>query len=134
MRATATARVLHDTRGGSFRYDAGAACLDFAHSGGEGRYAVFETLHLPSDLAGWLAHPALGIVLTAPVTPDELVAAKHLRQGIWDAAHARADDHPLPAAAVAALNRAAVAAPLAPELRQDGSAGWAAPVRATQAL
>ena len=131
--------MLHDPRGGSFRFDAGAVCLDFAHTGGEGRYAVFETLHEPGDLGEWLASPPLAAAVTVPVTAPELAAARSLRQAIWDAAHARAAHRPLPAAAVAAINRAAVAAPLVPELvpelAADGTAaGWAPPVRATQAL
>jgi len=32
----------HDLKG-SFGFDAGVVCLDFAHTGGEGQYAVFET-------------------------------------------------------------------------------------------
>ena len=128
-------RVLHDPKGGSFRFDAGAVCLDFAHTGGEGRYAVFETLHEPADLGEWLAQPPLAAVMTVPVTSRELAAAKALRQAIWDAAHARADQGPLPAGAIATINRAAAAAALSPELTGDGTtAGWATPVRATQAL
>ena len=46
-----TGRVLYDIRGGSVRFDAGALCLDFAHAGGAGRYAAFEILHQPPDLA-----------------------------------------------------------------------------------
>ncbi|QXJ25000.1 CGNR zinc finger domain-containing protein [Actinomadura graeca] len=134
MRATATGRVLHDPKGGSFRFDAGAVCLDFAHTGGEGRYAVFETLHEPADLGGWLAQPPLGAVLTVPATTRDLIAAKALRQAIWDAAHAQAAHRPLPATTVAAINRAAAAAPLAPALTAAGTAEWAAPVRAAQAL
>ncbi|GAA4079440.1 CGNR zinc finger domain-containing protein [Actinomadura miaoliensis] len=135
MRASTTGRVLHDPKGGSFRFDAGAVCLDFAHTGGEGRYAVFETLHQPADLARWLAEPPLSAVMTVPVTAGELTAAKVLRQAVWDAAHARAARRPIPARAVATINRAAAEAPLAPELAADGTtAGWAAPVRATQAL
>jgi predicted RNA-binding Zn ribbon-like protein len=136
MRASATGRVLKDPRGGSFRFDAGAVCLDFAHTGGEGPYAVFESLHEPSDLGDWLAEPPLAAVMTVPVTARELAAAKALRQAIWDAAHARAAQRPLPAGAVATINRAAAAAPLVPELAADGTASptWAAPVRATQAL
>ncbi|MEU6035381.1 ABATE domain-containing protein [Actinomadura sp. NPDC047616] len=135
MRASTTGRVLHDPKGGSFRFDAGAVCLDFAHTGGEGRYAVFETLHQPADLARWLAEPPLSVVMTVPVTAGELTAAKALRQAIWDAAHARAARRPIPAGAVATINRAAAEAPLAPELAADGTtAGWAATVRATQAL
>ena len=135
MRASATGRVLHDPRGGSFRFDAGALCLDFAHSGGEGRYAVFETLHEPADLSAWLAEPPLAAVMTVPATARDLAAAKTLRQAIWDTAHARAAQVPLPAEAVATINRAAAEPPLVQELAADGTtAGWAPPVRATQAL
>jgi len=100
MRAGTTGRVLRDARGVSFRFDAGAVCLDFAHTGGEGRYAVFETLHEPADLGEWLAQPPLAAVLTVPATTQELAAAKVLRQAIWDAAHARAAHRPLPTEAV----------------------------------
>ena len=135
MRAGTTGRMLRDARGVSFRFDAGAVCLDFAHTGGEGRYAVFETLHEPADLGEWLAQPPLAAVLTVPATTQELVAAKVLRQAIWDASHAQAAHRPLPAEAVAAINRAAAAPPLTPELAGVSlAAGWAVPVRATQAL
>ncbi|WP_250562943.1 CGNR zinc finger domain-containing protein [Sphaerisporangium fuscum] len=135
MRANATGRMLHDPKGGSFWFDAGAVCLDFAHTGGEGPYAVFETLHEPADLAEWLAQPPITAVMTVPVTARELTAAKALRQAIWDAAHARAAHRPLPAEAIETINRSAAAAPLVPELAADGTtAGWAPPVRATQAL
>src|SRR5688500_5900342 len=134
MRSSATGRRLHDPKGGSFWFDAGAVCLDFAHTGGEGQYAVFESLHEPADLGEWLAAPPLDAAV-AQVTDDELAAAKTLRQAIWEAAHARADRRALPAAAVATINRAAAAVPLSPELAADGTtARWAAPVRATQAL
>ena len=127
--------MLRDARGVSFRFDAGAVCLDFAHTGGEGRYAVFETLHEPADLAEWLAQPPLAAVLTVPVTARELAAAKTLRQAIWDTAHAQAARRPLPAEAVAAINQAAAAPPLTPELASGSvTAGWAEPVRAAQAL
>src|SRR5258707_1569897 len=135
MPASTTGRVLNDPKGGSFRFDAGAVCLDFAHTGGEGRYAVFETLHKPADLGEWLVLPPLAAVMTLPVTARELAAAKVVRQAIWDTARARAAHRALPAGAVAAINRAAAAAPLVPQLAGDGmTTGWAAPVRATQAL
>lgn len=135
MRASTTGRVLNDPKGGSFRFDAGAVCLDFAHTGGEGRYAVFETLHEPAHLGEWLAEPPLSAAPTVPVTGSELTAAKALRQAIWVVAHDRADDRPLTVDAVAIINRAAAAPALAPELGDDGTtAGWASPVQATQAL
>ena len=121
MRAGTTGRTLRDARGVSFRFDAGAVCLDFAHTGGEGRYAVFETLHEPADLGEWLARPPLAAILTVPVSTPELAAAKALRQAIWDAAHAQAARHPLPAGAVATINRSATAAPLTPELTSAGT-------------
>jgi predicted RNA-binding Zn ribbon-like protein len=135
MRGTATGRVLTDPRGRSFRFDAGALCLDFAHAGGDGEYAAFEILHEPADLAAWLAEPPLALELASPVTSRELTAAKTLRQAIWVAAHARADGVPIPADAIEALNRAAAAPPLVPSLAADGeTTRWAPPVRVTQAL
>jgi predicted RNA-binding Zn ribbon-like protein len=135
MRVHATGRQLTDPKGGSFWFDAGAVCLDFAHTGGEGPYAVFESLHQPQDLADWLAPPPLAAVLTVPATAGDLIAAKALRQAIWETAHEQAAGRPLNPAAVEVLNRAAAQPPLVPELTGDDStAGWAAPVLAGQAL
>ena len=135
MRANATGRRLQDPRGGSFWFDAGAVCLDFAHTGGEGPYAVFETLHKPADLAAWLAQPPTAVVMTVRMTVRDLTAAKALRQAIWETAHARAADRHLPTGAVATINEAATAPPLVPELATDGTtAGWAPPVRSAQVL
>lgn len=134
MLGNATGRTLHDPRGGSFWFDAGAVCLDFAHSGGEGVYAQFETLRTPADLASWFAGPPPVAVLTVPPTARDLAAAKTLRQAIWEAAHARADDAPLPAHAVATINAAAAEPALAPEITPAGFAAWRTPVTAPQAL
>lgn len=127
MHAMPTGRRLHDPKGGSFWFDAGAVCLDFAHTGGEGEYARFESLHAPSDLAAWLAE--LGVVVS-DLSAEDLAAAKTLRQAIWEAAHAQADGVALPADAVAIINAAAAEPPLVPQL----GTVWAAPVRASQAL
>jgi predicted RNA-binding Zn ribbon-like protein len=135
MRASATGRLLRDPKGGSFWFDAGAVCLDFAHTGGEGQYAKFEIFREPADLTEWLAQPPLAAVMTVPVAARDLAAAKTLRQAIWDAAHARAARRPLPGEAVATINRVAAAVPLVPELAATGeTAAWAPPVRPTQAL
>jgi predicted RNA-binding Zn ribbon-like protein len=135
MRTSAAGRLLHDPRGGSFRFDAGAVCLDFAYTGGEGDYAVFETLHEPADLAAWLAEPPLCAVLTVAPTRRDLAAAKELRQAIWEGANARAAGRPFPARSVAAVNRAAAREPLVAELADDAeSARWAPPVRTEQVL
>jgi predicted RNA-binding Zn ribbon-like protein len=135
MRANATGRLLRDPKGGSFWFDAGAVCLDFAHTGGEGEYAKFEMLLEPADLGEWLAEPPLEAVMATPLTARELTAAKTLRQAIWEVAHDQAAGRALSAEAVATINTAASAAPLVPELVADGTtAGWAPPVTATQAL
>ena len=130
MVSPSTGRRLQDPKGGSFWFDAGAVCLDFAYTGGEGQYAVFETLHGPADLEKWLAEPPLAAMLTTPVTKRELAAAKDLRQAIWVTAHAQADGRALPGDAVATINAAAAEPPLVPQL----GVGWAPPVRASQAL
>ena len=65
MVSMSTGRRLQDPKGGSFWFDAGAVCLDFAHTGGEGAYAKFESLHAPPDLEAWLAEPPLSAALTA---------------------------------------------------------------------
>jgi predicted RNA-binding Zn ribbon-like protein len=126
----ATGRRLHDPKGGSFFFDAGAVCLDFAHTGGEGPYAKFESLHAPADLAAWLAEPPLHAVLDEPLTAHELQAAKRLRQAIWLIAHAQADGVELPEAAVAIVDAAAAEPPLVPRIGGD----WAPPVQASQVL
>jgi hypothetical protein len=56
---------------------------------------VFETLHRPQDLAGWLAAPPLTAALTVPATDGDLTAAKALRQAIWATAHEQAAGQPL---------------------------------------
>jgi len=127
MHGMSTGRRLQDPKGGSFWFDAGAVCLDFAHTGGEGDYAVFESLHAPPDLAAWFAE--LGVVVS-DLSAADLAAAKALRQAIWEAAHAQADGVPLPAEAVEIINAAAVEPPLVPQL----GTGWAEPVRTSQAL
>jgi predicted RNA-binding Zn ribbon-like protein len=103
-------------------------------SGGEGQYAIFETLHQPADLAEWLAGPPLAATVTVRTTDRDLTAAKALRQAIWDAAHAQAARRVLPAEAVATINRAATAAPLIPELTSGTAVRWVPPVRTAQAL
>ncbi len=136
MRTNASGRLLVDPRGGpSFRFDAGAVCLDFAHTGGEGKYAVFESLNEPADLAAWLAEPPLSAVMTVPVSARELAQAKALRQAIWVAAQARAAHRSIPGEVIATINRAAAAPPLIPELAADGTTvTWSPPVRATHAV
>lgn len=126
-------RTLTDRRGVSFRFDAGAVALDFGYSGGEGEWAVFETLHTPGDLRAWLAAPPLSAHVSAPVSVEELAEAKAVRHAILVGAFARAAGAGVPAEAAAILNAAARRAPLAPQL--DGAVTrWAEPVDMSQVL
>jgi predicted RNA-binding Zn ribbon-like protein len=128
-------RMLRPPSGGAFRFDSGAVCLDFAHTGGEGEWAVYETLHTPNDLAAWLAQQPLAIPRAVPVGDDDLARARRLRTTIWRAAHARAHDLRLPADVRAELNRAAASPPLAPQVSERGDRSrWAEPVTVDQVL
>jgi predicted RNA-binding Zn ribbon-like protein len=112
----------------------GRLSLDLAHSGGEGRFAVFERLHAPADLGTWLARSPLHLLGVA-VTDADLDVARVLRAAIWNAANAiREGAAPRPED-VATINRAAATAPLIPELAEDGlTARWQLPDGAASAL
>jgi predicted RNA-binding Zn ribbon-like protein len=117
--------LLQPPSGGSFHFDPGAACLEFAHTGGQAwPRNVFETLHAPADVArwigAWLGRPP------PPVSRDVFTGAVALRDAIWDAADARLAGEPLPPAAVAEINRHAARPPLAPRITGDREVGIAA--------
>jgi predicted RNA-binding Zn ribbon-like protein len=105
----------------------GRLSLDFAHSGGEGRFAAFERLCNPDDLSHWLALSGLHLTgLTA--SPADLADARILRAAVWDAANAIRTGASPPPADVVILNRFAAIRPLAPVLAQDGTTmTWALP-------
>lgn len=118
----------------------GRLCIDLAVTGGEGRYARFETLHEPADLDRWFAASPLAVAPAPPGSPD-LAAAKRLRRAIWNAAEAIVEGLPVAAADVAEINAAAAAPPLVRRLAgASGSSAscdlrwvWDAP-QATAAL
>jgi predicted RNA-binding Zn ribbon-like protein len=116
--------MLYPPQGGSFRFDGGAVVVDFAHSGGEGRYAVFETLHRPRDLADWLAAPPLDLPRSLAVSDDDLVAARSARTAFHTLLQATAHGRPAPRAAVTVVNRVAAPPPLASKLGTAGGDGW----------
>ena len=135
MRASATGRVLQDPKGGSFWFDAGAVCLDFAHTGGEGAYAMFETLHEPADLGEWLAEPPLAAVTDGPRDGPRADRGQGAPPGDLGRGARPGGAAPAPRGGGGDHQPAAAAAPLVPELGPGGTtAGWAPPVRATQAL
>jgi predicted RNA-binding Zn ribbon-like protein len=128
-------RMLTTPRGETFAFDAGAACLDFAHAGGSGRWEAYEILHEPTDLASWLAAPPLGLELTRPVSATDLRGAKRLRDAIHAAAWAlAAGDRPAPRD-LATINAAARSMPLTPRIDPRTRAReWAGPVDVAHAM
>jgi predicted RNA-binding Zn ribbon-like protein len=127
-------RLLTDLRGVSFWFDGGALCVDFAHTGAPGKWAVFESLHRPSDLAAWLAEPPLGLPRTLSISESELATARHVRNALWTALDARAHGREVPATARRTINQAAAQPPLAPQLGRGGTQRWQRPVTVAQAL
>ena len=102
------------------RFRTGRACLDFAHTGGEGTWAVWELLHDAPALARWL-----GVVLDGAevrARSRDLPAARAVRHAITELALAAIAGAPYPAAHVATVNAAAAAPPLVPVLGAGGVA------------
>jgi predicted RNA-binding Zn ribbon-like protein len=114
-----------------FRF-VGRLCVDLAVSGGEGKYAVFETLFEPGDLDRWLAKSSLR-VKGVRASEGDLGEAKRLRAGIWEAIEAVIGSRALPRGAVREINRAATRPALVRRLEPDGSRSWHSPT-ATAAL
>lgn len=132
MAGRRTPLAMRPLTGAPFSFDPGARCLELGYTGGEGEYAVYESLHAPADLAAWLRdHVGTEV---APVDDDDLAAAKRLRSAIWHCAGARAAGGALPAAAVDHINRAAALAPLVPRIDARHHRALAVPVRADQVL
>lgn len=125
--------VVHPITGQTFRFDAGAASVDFAFSGAEGDLAAFETLHTPDDLRRWLAADPLHLDVGA-LTGRDLALARQVRRAITAVTYAQAGDEPLPADAVADLNDVARRPPLVPVLTPEGHRAWAEPVTLDQVL
>ncbi|BDT95688.1 MULTISPECIES: CGNR zinc finger domain-containing protein [Nocardia] len=110
------------------RFRTGRAALDLVHTGGEGEFAAWEIVHTVADLRRFLA-----VILEL----DELDAAESdlptmrtLRAAITGAAYGLAAGTALRPADVAAINAVAAQPPLIPELRLDGSVGYARPTAA----
>lgn len=118
--------------GESFWFDPGALCLEFALTGGLGRWAAYEQLHSPSDLAQWFS-TSLGFDGTV-VGKRDLRAARGLREAIWQVADARAAGEPLPPRAARLINRRASAGPPVPQINAWGRRGWAEPVTVRRLL
>lgn len=106
--------------GDARRFRTGADCLDLTHTGGEGRFAVFELLHGSDDLERWL-----GLLVATPVTAadDDVAEVREVRDAISRLARASAAGEAWVSADLARLNAAAAGTPAAEELRGPGDAG-----------
>jgi predicted RNA-binding Zn ribbon-like protein len=126
--------------GRRFAFDAGALCLEFATTGGEGARKVWETLHEPADLARWAGRSRLGAA--APVEPrdmtlttGDLAAARLLREAIWFAATGLALRRRPRRADLRAINEAAARPPMTPAFGPSGvRRSWVTPITGTQLL
>jgi predicted RNA-binding Zn ribbon-like protein len=127
------ARLLTNPRGEQYWFDAGATCLDFGLTGGEGDWSVYETLHAPADLQAWMVSSPLAVDVPT-VTDADLAAAKYTRHAITVGFFARAAGDALPDVVVDRLNAAAARLPLVPRLAPDGTSGWAAPATVEQVV
>jgi len=126
--------VLQSTpTGPRYTFDAGALCLQLAVTGGEDERARWETLHSPADLQRWLRICPLAVSSVA-VSADDVVAARRLREAIYQVALRLAHDEPVRREDAVTINRFAAAPPLVPELDPQLERSWARPVTAAQAL
>jgi predicted RNA-binding Zn ribbon-like protein len=114
------------------RFRTGRVCLDFVHTGGVGRWVAAELVHDEADLARWLSF-LLGLP-RVQAGPEDLVAARRLRDALWNLAQQRVAGRPLGAADVDEVNATAQAPPPVALLRPDGGVALAGAVPAAQAL
>ncbi len=114
------------------RFRTGRPCLDLAHTGGDGPYAVFELLHEPGDVSRWLSVITGLDAIEAGET--DVRDARALRRSVWNAAHDVIGGHPPAGPDITAINRAAARPPPVPLLEASGGSSVVRPVTASQAL
>ncbi len=114
------------------RFRTGRPCLDLAHTGGDGPYAVFELLHEAADVSRWLG------VITGldgiQATGADVGQARALRRAVWNAAHDAIQARPPADADRTAINRAAAPPPPVPLLEASGTATVRRPLMSAQVL
>lgn len=123
--------VLTPRDGVRWRFDPGALFLEFLLLGGPGDVAVWDRLHAPADLRDWVGASRLDLagddVATAAA---DITDARDLRDALWRATRATIAGTPADSADQAAIERAAVAAPLVPRW----AGGWRTPATASAVL
>lgn len=121
---------------GPYIYISGRLCIDFTQTGGEtpAVRAHYETLRQPEDFAAWLDDCPLHVP-GVRVTAEEFAEALVLREAIWRSAQAIRQGSDPDGGDLAAINRAASAADLAPEIAGDGlTMIWQGPMTGSATL
>jgi predicted RNA-binding Zn ribbon-like protein len=103
------------------RFRTGRPCLDLAHTGGDGRYAVFELFHTAADVARWLG--VIAELDGVEATAADVKAGRDLRRAVWQAARSAMAGEPPAARDRAVINRAAAGPTPVPVLTAGGTAG-----------
>src|SRR3712207_4415576 len=139
MSPSASGMPLHHPDGQTFRFDAGALCLELLVSGGDRAFSRLEVLHEPADLGAWLPRSRLGaegwtVPTRIEVADDELAALKRLRASLWRITLDLTSGRPADPEDLEAVNRAAEGAPMIPRLEASGGHAWAAPVTGDQII
>ncbi|SRR6266566_1062174 len=126
------ARLQGLTPGEARRFRTGRPCLDLAHTGGDGPYAVFELLHEAADVSRWLG-VITGLDGIAAAGPD-VGEARALRRAVWNAAHDAIEGRPPAGSDRTVINRAAARTPPVPLLEASGTAAVRRPLMSSQVL
>ncbi|MFF8830697.1 CGNR zinc finger domain-containing protein [Streptomyces sp. NPDC015131] len=127
MSEKARGLTLRTPEGRTYRFDAGALCLELLPTGGPGRLARYEVLDTPEGLLDWVAAGRLtppALRLPPPGEP-ELAAVRELRDALLGVGRAWAQGRPPGAGDLAVVNAAAAAPPLATRMTAAGERAWA---------
>lgn len=99
-----------------FVFVGNSLALDFAQTGGDGYRARWEGWHTLQDLSEW-AELCPDLSIRAVVSPDDLEAAKALREAIWAIARSKVEGRPFPHNDLALVEMVAAAPDLVPRWR-----------------
>ncbi len=107
--------------------------LDFVGTLAERTTTRHERLATPADLAAWLV--AAGLVDAAPIaSPQDLMAARELREALYAVLRATSDGSALPPSDLAVVNAAAAGPPVSLTLDEGGHVHRAGDVPAALAV
>ncbi|MGW6455321.1 CGNR zinc finger domain-containing protein [Streptomyces sp. NPDC055078] len=134
MNRIARGLTLRPASGRPFRFDAGALCLELLLTGGPGPLARYEVLYEPADLVRWAGESRLPAGLEPVVVPEEVAAARVLRDALHRLTAARAHGRAPDSGDLAVVNEAAALAPPAPRFTADGERGWVPGATGSQLL